>query len=63
MPGRRIHLQKESAPDQWEDFAVTAIPKDSGNPYATATFQLPTKVTADKIRIVNLLDLFEVEIR
>ncbi len=63
MPGRKVHLQKQSATGTWEDFAVTTIPKDRGNPYATATFQLPAKVTADKIRIVNLLDLFEVDVR
>ncbi len=63
MPGRKVHLQKVTASGTWEDFAVTTIPKEPRNPYATATFQLPAKVTADKIRIVNLLDLFEVEVR
>jgi hypothetical protein len=46
----------------WQDFATTAIPADAAAPYAAATFQLPNRVTLDRIRIVNLLDVFEVEV-
>lgn len=63
MRGRTIHLQKEVAPDKWEDIATTVIPKDRTSPHAVATFELPTPVTLDKIRVVNLLDLFEIEVR
>jgi hypothetical protein len=63
MPGRTIHLQKEVAPGKWEDFARTVIPNDPATPHATATFNLPARVTLDKIRVVNLLDLFEIEVR
>jgi hypothetical protein len=63
MRGRTIHLQKEVAPGQWEDFTTTVIPNDRTAPHAVATFQLPTRVTLDKIRVVNLLDLFEIEVR
>ena len=62
MHGRTIHLQKEVAPGKWEDFATTTIPADGAAPHAVATFKLPNRVTLDKIRIVNLLDVFEVEV-
>ena len=63
MPGRTIHLQKEVAPGKWEDLARTIVPKEPDAPHTTATFQLPARVTLDKIRVVNLLDLFEIEVR
>ena len=63
MHGRTIHLQKEVAPGMWEDFATTVIPNDAATPHAVATFQLPARVTLDRIRVVNLLDLFEIEVR
>ena len=63
MPGRTIRLQKEVAPGTWDDFATTVIPDDPATPHAVATFQLPTRVTLDRIRVVNLLDLFEIEVR
>ena len=61
MWNRTIHLQHESAPGVWDDIA-TCTPTDTKG-YALAQFQLPAAVTADKIRIVNLLDLFEIEVR
>lgn len=63
MPGRTIHLQKEVAPGKWEDFATTVIPSEPSAPHAMALFRLPRRVTLDKIRVVNLLDLFEIEVR
>jgi hypothetical protein len=63
MLGRTIHLQKEVAAGKWEDFATTIIPRDSAAAHAVATFRLPTRVSLDKIRVVNLLDLFEIEVR
>jgi len=62
MHGRTIHLQQELGPGKWEDFATTTIPADATGPHAVATFRLPSRVTLDKIRIVNLLDLFEIEV-
>lgn len=62
MHGRTIRLQREASPAKWEDVATTVIPGDASAPQAVATFQLSTPVTLDKIRIVNLLDLFEVEV-
>jgi len=63
MLGRTIHLQQEVAAGKWEDFATTVIPRDSAAAHAVATFRLPTRVSLDKIRVVNLLDLFEIEVR
>jgi hypothetical protein len=63
MAGRTIHLQREVRPGEWEDFATTVIPADPAAPHAVATFRLPARTTLEKIRIVNLLDLFEVEVR
>lgn len=62
MPGRTIHLQKAVSPDRWEDIATTVIPADEKAHHAVATFQLSSPVSLEKIRIVNLLDLFEIEI-
>ena len=62
MTGRVIHLQRETAPGQWRDLATAVIPNDSAAPYAVARFELSPPVTVDKLRIVNLLDLFEVEL-
>jgi hypothetical protein len=62
MHGRTIHLQKEVAPGKWEDFATTTIPADAAATHAVATFRLPNRVTLDKVRVVNLLDVFEVEV-
>jgi hypothetical protein len=63
MHGRTIRLQREVAPGKWQDFATTVIPADATAPHAVATFQLAPPVTLDKIRVVNLLDLFEIEVR
>jgi hypothetical protein len=62
MHARTIHLQREAGPGRWEDFATAQIPADAAAPHAVATFRLPSRVTFDKIRIVNLLDLFEIEV-
>ena len=63
MPGRTIHLQREVAPGKWEDLAKAVVPNDPEAPHTTATFKLATGVTLDRIRVVNLLDLFEIEVR
>jgi len=63
MVGRAIHLQRPTSQGRWEDFATTVIPDPGAGPHAVATFILPTAVTLDRFRIVNLLDLFEVEVR
>lgn len=62
MHGRVIHLQQETADGVWEDVATTVVPSNAATPHAVATFKLPAPVSLDKIRIVNLLDLFEVDI-
>jgi hypothetical protein len=62
MAGRTIQLQREVAPGKWADFATAPIPAKAGGRHAVATFRLARRVTLDKIRIVNLLDVFEVEV-
>ncbi len=62
MHGRTIHLQRETVPGKWDDVAVTTIPADAAAPHAVATFQLASPLTPDKIRIVNLLDVHEIEV-
>jgi hypothetical protein len=62
MVGRTIHLQKETKPGVWEDFATTVIPDDAKASHSVATFELASPITLDKLRVVNLLDLFEVEV-
>jgi hypothetical protein len=57
---RTIHLQRESKAGVWEDIA-TCVPRDSGA-YAVAHFELPAGFGAERLRLVNLLDLFEVEV-
>jgi hypothetical protein len=62
MIGRTIHLQREARPGTWQDFATTVITNHPLATNALATFQLAPPVTLDKLRIVNLLDLYEVEL-
>lgn len=62
MHGRTIHLQHETAGGKWIDLATAVVPADPAAPHALATFQLPAPVKVGKIRIVNLLDVYEVEI-
>lgn len=68
MVGRTIHLQAVVAgfhPGQdetWQDFATTVIPDDASAAHSIATFELPSPVTLDRLRVVNLLDLYEVEV-
>ncbi len=62
MVGRTIHLQKETAGGNWQDFATTVIKDDLKALHAVANFDLPSPVTMDKVRVVNLLDLYELEI-
>jgi hypothetical protein len=62
MTGRTIHLQKEAAPGVWQDFATTTVKDEPKALHAVASFELPSPVTLDKVRVVNLLDLYEIEI-
>ncbi len=62
MIGRTIHLQREASPGVWQDFATTVITNNARATNAVATFELAPPVTLDKLRIVNLLDLYEVEL-
>jgi hypothetical protein len=62
MSGRKIHLQHEVTPDRWEDLATTEMPEDASAPFAVATIRLPARQTLAKLRIVNLLDVFEAEV-
>ena len=63
MHGRTIRLQTEFSPGTWQDLATAVIPNDPSARHAVATFELPAPQTLDRIRIVNLLDLFEIEVR
>ncbi len=60
MWNRTIHLQRPSGAGAWEDIA-TCTPTDT-TAHALACFELSAPVTAGRIRLVNLLDLFEVEV-
>lgn len=62
MIGRAIRLQREISPGKWENLATTMIPEAPDAPHAVATFDLPAPIQLDKIRIVNLLDVYEVEV-
>jgi len=62
MNGRTIHLQKEISPGIWQDFATTVVKEDAKARHTLAKFDLPSAVTLDKVRVVNLLDLYEIEV-
>jgi hypothetical protein len=62
MTGRTIHWQREPSPGVWQDFATAVILDDPRASHAVATFELSSPVTLDKLRMVNLLDLYEVEL-
>jgi hypothetical protein len=55
-------LQQQASAGTWADLATAVIPDPASGPHTVATFDLPAPVTLDRIRIVNLLDLFEVEV-
>lgn len=61
MWDRTIRLQAQGADGAWRD-AAACRPVDTGA-FAVARFPLDNPITADRLRIVNLLDLFEVEVR
>ena len=63
MNERTIHLQKEAAPGQWENIATAKVSDKLATEHTVATFSLQKPVTLSKIRIVNLIDLFEIEVR
>ena len=63
MVGRTIHLQKQASDDRWEDLATTVVPNQPKAPHAVATFELAAPVTLDRLRVVNLLDCFEIEVK
>lgn len=58
---RVIHLQKEASPGVWVDIAE-ATPADL-NGFAVAKFDLKSATSADRVRVVNLLDVFEVVVQ
>jgi hypothetical protein len=58
MTGRTIYLQKETSPGVWQNFATTVVKEDPGR-FSVANFELPSPVTMDKMRMVNLFDLYE----
>lgn len=60
--GRTVLLQRETAPDVWEDIASCVVVTEGNPAFDVARFRLPTKLSVDKIRVVNLIDLFEVEV-
>jgi len=60
MWNRTIHLQKEISPGQWDDIA-TCQPVNVKN-HAVVKFSLPSRVSLRSIRIVNLLDIFEIDV-
>jgi len=62
--GRTITLQQEVSTDVWQDIATTVVVTTAtpNGEFDVATFTLPANVTLDKIRVVNLIDLFEVEV-
>ena len=62
MHGRTIHLQQESAAGSWHDIATATIPNDGAAVHALATIELPKPIEANKIRLVNLFDLNEIEV-
>lgn len=61
MWNRTIHLQAETSPGTWEDIA-TCKPVDERG-YAIARFKLDSPATLGAIRVVNLLDIFGIEVR
>ena len=62
MVGRTIRLERPASGTSWEVLSTTVIPDPGAGAHAVATFELRPPATLDRIRIVNLLDLFEVEV-
>jgi hypothetical protein len=60
MWNRTIRLQKQISSGRWEDVA-TCRPVADVN-HAVATFRLPSRACLHAVRIVNLLDTYEIEV-
>ncbi len=61
MVGRTIRLQAPVGAGVWEDIATAKTADEPAAPHAVATFSVPSGKPLTALRIVNLLDLFEVE--
>jgi len=61
MPERTVRLQKETSGGHWEDIATSKpSPRDM---FWVATFALPSNLELNKLRIVNMQDLADVEVQ
>lgn len=63
IAGRVVSLQEETSPGVWETIATTTVGREDSGYYQTADFALSSNNTFNKLRIENVFDVFEVDIK
>jgi hypothetical protein len=63
IEGKVVSLQQETAPGVWETIATTTVGREDSGYYQTADFALPANSVFSKLRIENVFDVFEVDIK
>jgi hypothetical protein len=63
IEGRAVSLQQETAPGVWETIATATVGREDSGYYQTADFTLPANSTFTRLRIENVFDVFEVDIK
>jgi hypothetical protein len=63
IEGKLVSLQQETSPGVWETITTTTVSREDSGFYQTADFTLPLNSTFSKLRIENVFDVFEVDIK
>jgi hypothetical protein len=63
IEGKTVSLQQETSPGVWETIATSVVGREDSGFYQTADFTLSSNNTFDKLRIENVFDVFEVDIK
>jgi hypothetical protein len=63
IEGKLVNLQQETSPGVWETIATATVGREASGYYQTADFNLSSNNTYSKLRIENVFDAFEVDIK
>jgi hypothetical protein len=63
IEGKAVSLQQETAPGVWETIATATVGREDSGYYQTADFTLPLNSTFSRLRLENVFDVFEVDIK
>jgi hypothetical protein len=63
IEGKVVSLQQETSPGVWETIATATVGREDSGYYQTADFNLSSNNTFSRLRIENVFDVFEVDIK